>query len=115
MANTFKTQTSTNIGITPVNIYTCPTSTTTTIIGMSLANVSVDSPIYVSVIFDASGRTSGAQDTVYIIKEAPVAKGGTLVPIGGDQKIVMEPGDIIKVLSDTENSVDVVMSHLDIN
>lgn len=115
MANTFKTQTSTNIGTTPVVIYTCPSNTTTTIIGMSLANVSTDSPIYVSVVFDASGRTSGAEDSVYIIKEAPVAAGGTLVPIGGDQKIVMEPGDVVKVLSDTENSVDVVMSHLDIS
>lgn len=115
MANTFKTQTSTNIGASATTIYTCPSNTSTTIIGMSLANVSVDSPIYVSVIFDASGRTSGAEDSVYIIKDAPVAKGGTLIPIGGDQKIVMEPGDAVKVLSDTANSVDVVMSHLDIN
>jgi len=36
------------------------------------------------------------------------------VVIGGDQKVVMEPGDAIKVTSDTAASADVVLSHLDI-
>jgi len=34
--------------------------------------------------------------------------------VGGDQKVVMEPGDTITVESDTASSVDVVLSHLDI-
>jgi len=37
-----------------------------------------------------------------------------LVVIGGDQKVVMEPSDVIKVTSDTASSADVVISHLDI-
>jgi len=115
MANTFKTETNSGIGTSPVNIYTCPSSTTTTIIGMTIANISVTSPIFVNVILDPSNRTSGAEDVVYIVKGAPIATGGSLVPIGGDQKIVMEPGDVIKVSSDTDNSVDVILSHLDID
>jgi hypothetical protein len=51
---------------------------------------------------------------VYLIKAAPVPVGGSLVVIGGDQKVVMEPGDVIKVTSDTASSADVVISHLDI-
>jgi len=49
-----------------------------------------------------------------LIKAAPVPVGGTLVVVGGDQKVVMEPGDALKVVSDTASSADVVMSHLDI-
>ena len=34
--------------------------------------------------------------------------------VGGDQKVVMEPGDVFTVTSDTASSADVVLSHLDI-
>ena len=55
----------------------------------------------------------GSNDT-YLIKEAPIPSGGSLVVIGGDQKVVLEPTDSIKVKSDTASSVDVVMSILEI-
>ena len=84
-----------------------------TVIGMSVANI-LTSQIAVDVILDASGRTSGAEDAVYLVKGAPVPAGGSLVVVGGDQKVVMEPGDIITVTSDTASSADVVLSHLDI-
>jgi len=48
------------------------------------------------------------------VKDAPVPVGGSLVVIGGDQKVVMEPGDVLKVTSDTASSANVHMSHLDI-
>jgi hypothetical protein len=54
------------------------------------------------------------QDSVYLVKAAPVPVGGSLVVVGGDQKVVLEPGDAIKVTSDTASSADVVLSHLDI-
>lgn len=113
MANSFLSETDTAVGTSPASIYTCPSSTETTIIGLSIANI-VTSQILIDVILDASGRTSGAEDSVYLIKDAPVPVGGTLVVVGGDQKVVMEPGDILKVVSDTASSADVVMSHLDI-
>ena len=63
---------------------------------------------------DASNRTSGSEDSVYLVKDAPIPVGGSLVVIGGDQKVVLEPGDRIKVTSNTASSADVVLSHLDI-
>jgi hypothetical protein len=113
MANAFLCETDTGIGTSPATVFTCPSSTETTIIGLSVANI-VTSQITVDVILDASGRTSGAEDAVYLVKAAPVPVGGTLVVVGGDQKVVMEPGDIITVTSDTASSADVVLSHLDI-
>ena len=113
MANAFLSETDTAIGTSAATIYTCPASTETTIIGLSISNI-VTSQILVDVQLDASTRTSGAEDSVYLIKDAPVPVGGSLVVVGGDQKVVMEPGDTIKVTSDTASSADVVLSHLDI-
>ena len=113
MANAFLSETDTAIGTSPASVLTCGASTEITVIGMSIANI-VTSQITVDVQLDASARTSGAEDSVYLIKAAPVPVGGSLVVIGGDQKVVMEPGDVIKVTSDTASSADVVISHLDI-
>jgi hypothetical protein len=113
MANSFLSETDTAVGTSPASIYTCPASTETTIIGLSISNI-VTSQILIDVVLDASARTSGAEDSVYLIKAAPIPVGSSIVVVGGDQKVVMEPGDVLKVTSDTASSADVVMSHLDI-
>lgn len=113
MANSFLSETDTAVGTVSATIYTCPASTETTIIGLSVANI-VSSQILIDVILDASGRTSGAEDSVFLVKDAPIPVGSSIVVVGGDQKVVMEPGDALKVVSDTASSADVVMSHLDI-
>jgi hypothetical protein len=51
---------------------------------------------------------------VFLIKDAPIPVGGTLVPVGGDQKVVLLNTDVLKVQSDTANSVDTTLSILEI-
>ena len=53
-------------------------------------------------------------DSCKIVKTAPISVGGALVAVGGDQKLVMEAGDIIQVKSSTASSVDVTLSILEI-
>jgi len=77
------------------------------VIGLAVSNTSAS-----QVLVDAT-LNDGSNDT-YLIKEAPVPAGGALVIIGGDQKVVLETNDSIKVKSDTASSVDVVMSILEI-
>lgn len=113
MANSFLSETDTAVGTSAATIYTCPASTETTVIGLSVSNI-VSSQILVSVKLNGAGRTSGAVDDVHLVKDAPIPVGGSLVVVGGDQKVVMEPGDTITVESDTASSADVVLSHLDI-
>ena len=113
MANAFLSETDKEIGTSTATIFTCGSSTESTIIGLSVAN-RVTSQILVDVELDASNRTSGSEDKVFLVKDAPIPVGGALVVIGGDQKVVLEPGDTIKVTSDTASSADVVLSHLDI-
>src|SRR5210317_2411520 len=109
MANAFKSKTDKGIGTSPATLYTCPASTETTVIGLTIANI-VTSQIEVDVQLDASGRTSGAEDSVYLIKDAPIPVGSSLVVVGGDQKVVMEPGDTLKVTSNVLASADAIAS-----
>lgn len=108
MANTFKNQFSKSVGTSAATIYTGPSATATTIIGMTIsnttsANINVD--VYI---------TSSAVD-YYLVKGALVPVGGSLVPVGGDQKVVIETGDVVKVVSSAASSADVVMSILEIS
>lgn len=109
MANSFKRKLSRSIGssLTAVGSYTVGASTEVTVIGLVVSNTTAS-----QVLVDATVN-DGANDT-YLIKEAPVPSGGSIVIIGGDQKVVLETGDSLKVKSDTASSVDVVMSILEI-
>jgi len=109
MPNNFKRKLSRSIGtsLTQVGSYAVGSNTEVTVIGLDIANTSSS-----QVLVDAT-LNDGSNDT-YLIKEAPIPSGGSLVVIGGDQKVVLEPTDSIKVKSDTASSVDVVMSILEI-
>ena len=113
MANSFLSETDTAVGTSPASIYTCPAATETTIIGLSISNI-VTSQILIDVVLDASARTSGAEDSVYLIKAAPIQVGSAIDVVGGEKKVVMEPGDVQKVTSNRASSAHVVMSHINI-
>ena len=80
---------------------------------MSIANIT-SSQITVDVKIESDTVDTETNANVFIVKDAPVPAGGTLVPIGGDQKIVLQATDVLKVQSDTANSADTVLSILEI-
>lgn len=111
MANAFKVKTfdgSSTGSNTDMTIYTCPSSTETTIIGMTVANIT-GSQITVDVKLENNDGNN-----VFMVKDAPIPTGSSLVVVGGDQKVVMEASDVIKVQSNTANSADTVLSILEI-
>ena len=109
MANTFKNAAAAATGTSEASVYTVGSSTTSTVIGLTCANVTSTSPIKVSIRFyDSSGTAH-----YYIVKNAEIYEGGALVAVGCDQKLVLETGDIIKVVSDTASSVDTIISVLE--
>lgn len=101
MANTFKSYQNSAV-TTETTIFTGPANTASTIIGMSIAN-SHTSAVSVSVKLNST----------YIIKDAPVGTGSSLIVVGAEQKIVVESGDTVKVTS--SGSADVIMSTLEIS
>lgn len=110
MANTFSRKVSRNIGasLTSVGSYTVGGGVTTTVIGLSIANTS-SSPVTVNVTLN-----DGTNDT-YLVKGAGIGVGQSLIPIGGDEKVVLIAGDSIKVQSSAATSLDAVMSILEIS
>ena len=56
--------------LVPLPSTPCPSSTETTVIGLSVSNI-VSSQILVSVKLNGAGRTSGAVDNVHLVKDAP--------------------------------------------
>lgn len=110
MASTFKNAITTSIGTTPVSVYTAGVGTTATIIGISLANLT-QSQVFADIqLYDSSANTTG-----YLIKGVTIEPASSFVAIGGDQKVVVEPNDVVKVTSSQSASVDCVMSVLEIS
>lgn len=106
MANNFKLKTKASVGVTTVGIYTVPASTTTTILGITLANVS-GSGINVTV-----GIARTLADDVSIIRNVPIPQGSSLEFMAGN-KVVLEPQDEVNVKSDVVSSLDVSLSILE--
>ena len=107
MPNNFKNSFSKSVGTSAVMVYTCPSATQTTLIGLSVANTTT-SPITCDAFI-----TSSATD-FFLVKSAVVPVGSSLVVVGGDQKVVLEPADALKVLTSAASSADVVVSYLEI-
>lgn len=107
MANTFKSYFNKNVGTSAATIYTCPSATQTTVIGLSVANTSA-APITCDAFI-----TRSAVD-YYLIETATVPVGSSLVIVGGDQKVVLQVGDVLKVVTSVASSADVVCSLLEI-
>ena len=105
--NTFKNFSSKNVGTSPATVYTCPSATQTTIIGLSVANTSA-SPITCDVYLTISAVN------YYLIKSGVVPVGGALVIVGGDQKVVLAATNILLVVTSAATSADVVCSLLEI-
>ena len=108
MANAFKNRTLRQVGTSPMDVGAVVAgSTETTLIGMTLANVT-------SGVINVTVQLINGSDTTHIVKDAPIPAGGALIAVGGDQKIVLIPSDKITVTSNTASSVDVIMSFLEI-
>jgi hypothetical protein len=106
MANTFKLKTATGSSTaanTAITVYTAPASTTTIIIGLTLSNIVASQIASKVLIENADG------DNVTYLNNIPLPSGSAVEVMAGN-KIVLEAGDIIKVQSNTINSLDTTLS-----
>jgi hypothetical protein len=109
MANTFKNSITGSIGTTGVKVYETPAGSSTTVIGVNVANVNSNN-ISVSVMM----RDTSGNKTVYVVKDALIMPGSSTVLVGGEQKVVLEATDFLSVTSSLANSADVIVSVLEI-
>ena len=106
MANTFKSYTDADIGTSTADVYTVPASTVAVIIGCNLSNKTGDQVNASLIINKAVG------DNVYLIRNIPIPNGSAFEFNTGN-KIILETGDKIQVVSDTASSIDVIVSVLE--
>ena len=116
MANAFKNITVTGNHSADADIdvgSTVASGATHTLIGMTIANI-LGTSITVEVLVE---NASGGGTRTWVVKDAPISSGGSLVPCGGDQKIVLwyhdSAGDQLIVRSNTANSTNIVLSYLE--
>ena len=109
MANTFKLKTKANVGVTTTNVYVVPSSpsTTTVVIGVTLANTS-GSSINVGI-----GINRGSSDDVKLMKSVPIPQGSSFEFMSGNN-IVLEATDTFVAESDVNNSLDVALTIMEI-
>ena len=108
MENTFKNRTLRAVGTSATDVgAVVAASTQTTLIGMTMANIT-------SGVINVTATLNDGTNTTHIVKDAPIPTGGSLILLGGDQKVVLMTGDKIIVTSNTASSVDVIMSFLEI-
>lgn len=103
--NTFTSYAYKDVGTSAATIFTNTSPNQTTVIGLTCANTT-SSPVTVDVYVTRSAVN------YYIVKTATVPVGGSLVVVGGDQKLVLQGTDALKVVSSAASSVDVLASML---
>lgn len=107
MPNTFKNSFQQAVGQSEVTVYTAGSGVQATVIGMTVANITTG-VVKANVFVNSSGTN------YFLVRDATIEPGSALVPIGGDQKLVLEATDYLRVQSDTTSSLDVVVSVLEI-
>ena len=110
MANTFKSDTKTNVvtdavSSTNTNIVTAGGSATLVLLSILISN-KTGASAQVDVFL-----VTGNDDT-YLLRNAPVPAGSSLEVISGS-KIIMEANDKLKIRAGTASAIDATVSYLD--
>ena len=113
MANTFKVKTKASVShSTLATVYTVPSSTTTVILGLTLANKTT-SAITADVQLSSDTSDTETNANVFLLKGVSVPGGSSLEVFGG-QKIGFQTPDIIKAQASVASSLDVALSIMEI-
>jgi hypothetical protein len=104
MPTNFTSYVNKDVPTSNATIVTTAAGSQTSVIGLSCTNTSVANNITANVYITRSGVD------YFVVRNAPVPAGGSLVVVGGDQKLVLNAGDILRVSSSTNTSMDVITS-----
>jgi hypothetical protein len=104
MAQNFRRYTSNSVGASAATIFTA--NSYDTIVGIYVANVTSSSVL-------ASVYINDGTNDIHLIKDAPIPAGSALQVLDGGSKVIVQSGDVLKVISDTASSLDVWVSAVD--
>ena len=118
MANTFKVVSHDVMPAsagTPEDLYTTPSSTTTIILGLVIANVHTSQVTAdVKLVSDTSGGgRSATNTTTFLLKDAPIPVGSSLEILSGN-KVVLETTDKLQIDCSVADKVSITLSIMEI-
>lgn len=109
MATSFKNTLYNSLGTTPTIVKTTVNPGNTTVIGLSLTNLT-DTVVTVSVqIQDTIANT-----TAYFLKGVMVPPNQSLRAVTGGEKLILTPSTNVIITSSLASSLDLVMSYVEI-
>lgn len=119
MANTFKVVSHDVMPAssgTPEDLYTCPGSTTTVVLGLVMANVhtsQVTASVKLVSTTSGGGRTA-TNTTTFLLKDAPIPTGSSLEILSGN-KVVLEASDKLQIDCSVADKVSITLSIMEIS
>jgi 2-phospho-L-lactate guanylyltransferase (CobY/MobA/RfbA family) len=94
---------------TLTDVYTCPSATTAIVIGCQVANVSAAAEEVEVLWTDASDSNTATR----LVKDVIIPAQSSLAVIAG--KLVLEAGDKIRAVGETNDDAEIVVSVLEIS
>ena len=108
MATIFKNKVINQVGVVPVDILETSPSQRATVIGLSLTNLT-QSFVYVDVLVQDDTSVTG-----YYLKETLLPANTSLRVVATGEKLIVAPSNKVQIRSSIDDSVDVVMSYVEI-
>ena len=94
MPNTFRNSISGSIGTAETTVYSTPSLTTSTVIGVSVANRAQQ-----NINIDVRMYDSSASKNIVLCSGSLIPPGSNIVLVGGEQKVVLEASDYLTLRS----------------
>lgn len=108
MATFFRTRVVKSIGTTPVDVVQTVSNNRFTIIGCNIANV-IDDPVTIDIyVIDASSTAA------YYVRGLVVPANTSIKMITNGEKLILAEQCGLRIVSDTADSLDVVVSYAEI-
>lgn len=108
MATFFKNAVIKNIGSTATTVLENTANSKMTVLGVSLANVS-ESSLFVSMTLTDDLGVEG-----FFLKDVNLPPNSSLRALNGGEKLILGNANILKVQSNLDASVDVIVSYVEI-
>lgn len=110
MPTTFKNSVNSGIGLTPVDLVSTPEGFRITVIGCNLANVTDYNTVNVDVfVVDESSNAA------YYVKGITVPPNSAVKVVTNGEKLILPEGQILRIVSDTADSIDATVSFVEIS
>lgn len=108
MATFFRNTVTKEIGTVPVRVLETGPATRATVIGFSIANLT-ENVVTISVLLQDDTSVTG-----YYAKDIILPSQSSLRIVNGGEKLILAPSNQLYVVSNTSNSVDAILTYVEI-